>query len=184
MVIESMASQGKEPTFCMGDDIPLAGLSQRPHMLYDYFKQRFAQVTNPAIDPLREGLVMSLEVNIGKRGNILELGPENASQVILSNPVLNEGGIEELMKDTYLKPKVLSTFFDIRKGVEGSLQKALYYLCEAADDAVRSGSQLLILSDRTDSLVNCNTLSSLMMLHFLLIINLGSFRNRPGLQFL
>lgn len=111
------------------------------------------QVTNPAIDPLREGLVMSLEVNIGKRGNILELGPENASQVILSNPVLNEGGIEELMKDTYLKPKVLSTFFDIRKGVEGSLQKALYNLCEAADDAVRSGSQLLILSDRIDSLV-------------------------------
>ncbi|CAN8257204.1 unnamed protein product [Cochlearia groenlandica] len=152
MVIESMASQGKEPTFCMGDDIPLAGLSQRPHMLYDYFKQRFAQVTNPAIDPLREGLVMSLEVNIGKRGNILELGPENASQVILSNPVLNEGGIEELMKDQYLKPKVLSTFFDIRKGVEGSLQKALYYLCEAADDAVRNGSQLLILSDRADSL--------------------------------
>ncbi|KFK24861.1 hypothetical protein AALP_AA8G034600 [Arabis alpina] len=152
MVIESMASQGKEPTFCMGDDIPLAGISQRPHMLFDYFKQRFAQVTNPAIDPLREGLVMSLEVNIGKRGNILELGPENASQVILSNPVLNEGAIEELMKDTYLKPKVLSTFFDIRKGVEGSLQKALYYLCEAADDAVRSGSQLLILSDRSDRL--------------------------------
>ncbi|EFH47336.1 ferredoxin-dependent glutamate synthase 1 [Arabidopsis lyrata subsp. lyrata] len=152
MVIESMASQGKEPTFCMGDDIPLAGLSQRPHMLYDYFKQRFAQVTNPAIDPLREGLVMSLEVNIGKRGNILELGPENASQVILSNPVLNEGTLEELMKDTYLKPKVLSTYFDIRKGVEGSLQKALYSLCEAADDAVRSGSQLLVLSDRSDSL--------------------------------
>ncbi|AED90704.1 ferredoxin-dependent glutamate synthase [Arabidopsis thaliana] len=152
MVIESMASQGKEPTFCMGDDIPLAGLSQRPHMLYDYFKQRFAQVTNPAIDPLREGLVMSLEVNIGKRGNILELGPENASQVILSNPVLNEGALEELMKDQYLKPKVLSTYFDIRKGVEGSLQKALYYLCEAADDAVRSGSQLLVLSDRSDRL--------------------------------
>lgn len=217
MVIESMASQGKEPTFCMGDDIPLAGLSQRPHMLYDYFKQRFAQVhmalfsnifflsnfdpklkhmswfqvTNPAIDPLREGLVMSLEVNIGKRGNILELGPENASQVltllitsplfypilfhtistyvlvlffmnqvILSNPVLNEGALEELMKDTYLKPKVLSTYFDIRKGVEGSLQKALYSLCEAADDAVRSGSQLLVLSDRSDSLVKCLKVSS------------------------
>ncbi|KAL0339756.1 UNVERIFIED_CONTAM: Ferredoxin-dependent glutamate synthase, chloroplastic [Sesamum radiatum] len=80
MVIEAMAAQGKEPTFCMGDDIPLAVLSRRPHMLYDYFKQRFAQVTNPAIDPLREGLVMSLEVNLGKRGNILEVGPENASQ--------------------------------------------------------------------------------------------------------
>lgn len=149
------------------------------------------QVTNPAIDPLREGLVMSLEVNIGKRGNILELGPENASQVltllitsprfypilfhtistyvlvlffmnqvILSNPVLNEGALEELMKDTYLKPKVLSTYFDIRKGVEGSLQKALYSLCEAADDAVRSGSQLLVLSDRSDSLVKCLKVSS------------------------
>uniref|UniRef100_A0A803LSZ8 glutamate synthase (ferredoxin) n=1 Tax=Chenopodium quinoa TaxID=63459 RepID=A0A803LSZ8_CHEQI len=118
MVIESMASQGKEPTFCMGDDIPLAVMSQKPHMLYDYFKQRFAQVTNPAIDPLREGLVMSLEVNIGKRGNILEVGPENASQ----------------------------------KGVEGSLEKRLNRLCEAADEAVRNGSQMLVLSDRSDEL--------------------------------
>lgn len=152
MVIESMASQGKEPTFCMGDDIPLAVLSTRPHMLFDYFKQRFAQVTNPAIDPLREGLVMSLEVNLGKRGNILEVGPENASQVILSSPVLNEGELESLLKDPYLKPQVLLTFFDIRRGVEGSLEKALNKLCEAADEAVRNGSQLLVLSDRSDDL--------------------------------
>ncbi|XP_034894077.1 ferredoxin-dependent glutamate synthase 1, chloroplastic/mitochondrial [Populus alba] len=152
MVIENMASQGKEPTFCMGDDIPLAILSQKPHMLYDYFKQRFAQVTNPAIDPLREGLVMSLEVNIGKRRNILEVGPENASQVILSSPVLNEGELELLLKDPYLKPQVLPTFFDIRKGVEGSLEKTLIKLCEAADEAVRNGSQLLVLSDRSDEL--------------------------------
>ncbi|KAF7819096.1 ferredoxin-dependent glutamate synthase, chloroplastic [Senna tora] len=152
MVIESMASQGKEPTFCMGDDIPLAALSQRPHMLFDYFKQRFAQVTNPAIDPLREGLVMSLEVNIGKRGNILEVGPENASQVILSSPVLNEGELESLLKDPHLKPQVLPTFFDITKGIDGSLEKALYKLCEAADEAVRNGSQLLIFSDRSDAL--------------------------------
>ncbi|KAI3472270.1 hypothetical protein Pfo_029758 [Paulownia fortunei] len=152
MVIETMAAQGKEPTFCMGDDIPLAVLSRRPHMLYDYFKQRFAQVTNPAIDPLREGLVMSLEVNLGKRGNILEVGPENASQVILSSPVLNEGDLESLLKDPYLKPQVLPTFFDIRKGVEGSLEKTLYKLCEAADEAVRNGSQLLVLSDRSDEL--------------------------------
>ncbi|KAK6124663.1 hypothetical protein DH2020_041595 [Rehmannia glutinosa] len=152
MVIESMAAQGKEPTFCMGDDIPLAVLSRRPHMLYDYFKQRFAQVTNPAIDPLREGLVMSLEVNLGKRRNILEVGPENASQVILSSPVLNEGELESLLKDPYLKPQVLPTFFNIRRGVEGSLEKTLYRLCEAADEAVRNGSQLLILSDRSDEL--------------------------------
>ncbi|GLT95821.1 hypothetical protein SLE2022_134830 [Rubroshorea leprosula] len=152
MVIETMAAQGKEPTFCMGDDIPLAILSQKPHLLYDYFKQRFAQVTNPAIDPLREGLVMSLEVNIGKRGNILGVGPDNASQVILSSPVLNEGELESLVKDTKLKAKVLPTFFDIRKGIEGSLEQTLNRFCDAADEAVRSGSQLLVLSDRSDEL--------------------------------
>nr|UJI64967.1 chloroplast ferredoxin-dependent glutamate synthase [Spirodela polyrhiza] len=152
MVIETMASQGKEPTFCMGDDIPLAALSQKPHMIYDYFKQRFAQVTNPAIDPLREGLVMSLEVNLGKRGNILEVGPQNAAQVILSSPVLNEGELETLMKDTALTPQVLPTFFDIGKGIDGSLQKALEELCEAADEAVCNGSQLLILSDRSEEI--------------------------------
>lgn len=150
MVIETMAAQGKEPTFCMGDDIPLAILSQKPHMLYDYFKQRFAQVTNPAIDPLREGLVMSLEINIGKRRNILEVGPENASQVILSSPVLNEGELDSLLKDPLLKSHVLPTFFDIRKGLDGSLEKTLNKLCEAADEAVRNGSQLLVLSDRSD----------------------------------
>ncbi|WOL04062.1 ferredoxin-dependent glutamate synthase, chloroplastic [Canna indica] len=152
MVIETMASQGKEPTFCMGDDIPLAVLSRKPHMLYDYFKQRFAQVTNPAIDPLREGLVMSLEVNLGKRRNILEVGPENASQVILSSPVLNEGELDSLMKDPNLKAQVLSTYFDIRKGLDGSLEKTLQKLCEAADEAVRDGCQLLILSDRSEEL--------------------------------
>ncbi|KAJ3683812.1 hypothetical protein LUZ60_014039 [Juncus effusus] len=152
MVIESMASQGKEPTFCMGDDIPLAVLSRRPHLLYDYFKQRFAQVTNPAIDPLREGLVMSLEVNIGKRGNLFEAGPENAAQVMLSSPVLNEGELESLMKDSALKTKVIPTYFDIRKGLDGSLEKTLQRICEEADVAVRNGSQLLVLSDRSDAL--------------------------------
>eukprot|EP00897_Mesotaenium_endlicherianum_P005262 jgi/Mesen1/4764/ME000242S03939 len=83
MVVESMASQGKEPTFCMGDDTPLAVLSGREQLLYNYFKQRFAQVTNPAIDPLREGLVMSLDMNLGKRENLLVVGPENANQAWL-----------------------------------------------------------------------------------------------------
>ncbi|KAJ4762097.1 hypothetical protein LUZ62_072472 [Rhynchospora pubera] len=152
MVIESMASQGKEPTFCMGDDIPLAFMSSRPHMLYDYFKQRFAQVTNPPIDPLREGLVMSLEVNIGKRGNILEVGPENAAQVMLSSPVLNEGELDSLMKDPALKAKVISTYFDIRKGLDGSLDRMIKLICEEADAAVRNGCQLLVLSDRSESL--------------------------------
>jgi len=152
MVIETMASQGKEPTFCMGDDIPLAVLSQKSHMLYDYFKQRFAQVTNPAIDPLREGLVMSLEVSLGKRENILEVGPKNAAQVTLTSPVLNEEELEQLKKDSYLKAHRLPIFFDISKGLDGSLKKAINRLCEAADEAVRGGSHLLILSDRADEL--------------------------------
>eukprot|EP00249_Psilotum_nudum_P024065 c29078_g1_i2 orf=699-5618(+) len=152
MVIENMASQGKEPTFCMGDDIPLAVLSHRAHMLYDYFKQRFAQVTNPAIDPLREGLVMSLEVNLGKRENILEVGPQNADQVTLAGPVLNEGELDSLKSDLCLRPAVLPIFFDIHRVVQGALKKALDKLCEAADEAVRGGSQLLILSDRIDEL--------------------------------
>ncbi|CAN0366551.1 unnamed protein product [Scytosiphon promiscuus] len=67
-----MAKSGKESTFCMGDDIPLAVMSEQPHVLYDYFKQRFAQVTNPPIDPLREGTVMSLEMSLGQRGNVMK----------------------------------------------------------------------------------------------------------------
>ncbi|MEM7595757.1 MAG: glutamate synthase central domain-containing protein, partial [Cyanobacteria bacterium P01_A01_bin.83] len=78
LIIESMAINGKEPTFCMGDDIPLAVLSDKPRLLYDYFKQRFAQVTNPAIDPLRESLVMSLSMQLGAKGHILDLKPEDA----------------------------------------------------------------------------------------------------------
>jgi len=154
MVIESMASTGKEPTFCMGDDIPLAVLSGKPHMLYDYFKQRFAQVTNPAIDSLREGLVMSLEINLGKRGNILDAGAQNAAQVALTSPILSEGELKSLQATESLQPTTLPTFFDISNGIEGALQRGLDELCEAADNAVRAGSQLLILSDRTDDLVS------------------------------
>ncbi|KAF6140440.1 hypothetical protein GIB67_030521 [Kingdonia uniflora] len=127
--------------------LPLIDLDKPP-----IFAESPEEVTNPAIDPLREGLVMSLEVNIGKRGNILEPGPDNASQVILPSPVLNEGELESLMKDSRLKTQVLPVFFDIRKGVDGSLEKALKELCERADEAVRNGSQLLVLSDRSEEL--------------------------------
>lgn len=72
----------------------------------------------------------------------------------LSNPVLNEGELEELLQDPKLKPHILRTFFDIQKGIEGSLEKTLNRLCEAADEAVRNGSQLLVLSDRSDELVS------------------------------
>eukprot|EP00245_Coleochaete_scutata_P012805 TRINITY_DN501_c2_g4_i1.p1 TRINITY_DN501_c2_g4~~TRINITY_DN501_c2_g4_i1.p1 ORF type:complete len:1642 (-),score=381.86 TRINITY_DN501_c2_g4_i1:1105-6030(-) len=152
MVIENMAAQGKEPTFCMGDDIPLAVLSQRGHLIYDYFKQRFAQVTNPAIDPLREGLVMSLDINIGKRENLLNPGPENANQVSLKSPVLSEGELAALQEDEGLSAATLPIFFDITKGLEGSLQEGLEELCLAAEKAVKNGAHLIILSDRAEEL--------------------------------
>ncbi|MBD1878788.1 glutamate synthase-related protein [Coleofasciculus sp. FACHB-T130] len=149
MVIEEMASSGKEPTFCMGDDIPLAVLSEKPHLLYDYFKQRFAQVTNPPIDPLREGMVMSLSVSLGKRGNLLEVKPEYARLLKLESPVLNEAQLEQICASSF-ETEQFSTLFEIEKGPEG-LEAAVRSLCEAAAQAVRAGKEIIILSDRIAS---------------------------------
>lgn len=93
MVVEGMAQAGVEPTYCMGDDIPLAVLSDKPHMLFNYFKQRFAQVTNPPIDPLREGLVMSLEMRLGGRGNLLQPNSDTYRQVRVLHTFLLIGGL-------------------------------------------------------------------------------------------
>ncbi|MEB3340114.1 glutamate synthase large subunit [Okeania sp.] len=149
MVINSMASLGKEPTFCMGDDIPLAVLSQRPHLLYDYFKQRFAQVTNPPIDPLREGMVMSLNMVLGKRGNLLEVSAENARLLKIESPVLNAAELKEI-QDSDFATKTLSTLFPVAEGPEG-LQKAVNNLCQQAATAVENGTEIIILSDKLDN---------------------------------
>ncbi len=146
MVLEDMAISGKEPTFCMGDDAPLAVLSQHPHPLYNYFKQRFAQVTNPPIDPLRENLVMSLDVHLGRRGNLLDTEPEDARLLHLRSPVLNEAELAALQHTPFPSTK-LSILFPIQSGPEG-LATALQDLCLQADQAVRSGTEILILSDR------------------------------------
>ncbi|MBI4779946.1 MAG: glutamate synthase subunit alpha [Oscillatoriophycideae cyanobacterium NC_groundwater_1537_Pr4_S-0.65um_50_18] len=146
MIIEDMASQGKEPTFCMGDDIPLAVLSDKPRLLYDYFKQRFAQVTNPPIDPLRESLVMSLVTQLGARGNLLEAKPENAHLLKLQTPVLNDGDLAQIRQSGF-ETADLSTLFSLADGSAG-LQEAVTHLCQAATAAVRQGKQVLILSDR------------------------------------
>ncbi|MBD1862982.1 MULTISPECIES: glutamate synthase large subunit [Trichocoleus] len=146
MIIESMAAQGKEPTFSMGDDIPLAVLSEKPRLLYDYFKQRFAQVTNPPIDPLRESLVMSLTMQLGERGNLLEAKPESARQLKLESPVLNEVELEQI-KQSGFETASLSTLFAISAGPEG-LQRAVNALCQQAVEAVRAGKKVLVLSDR------------------------------------
>lgn len=146
MVIDSMAQEGKEPTFCMGDDIPLAILSDKPHVLYDYFKQRFAQVTNPPIDPLREKLVMSLATQLGERGNLLEVHPHFARLLKLESPVINEAELG-LLRQSEFGNVALSTQFAVADGPQG-LQQAVDRLCQQAATAVRSGKQILILSDR------------------------------------
>ncbi|WP_041555875.1 glutamate synthase large subunit [Nostoc sp. PCC 7524] len=146
MVIQPMASNGAEPTFCMGDDIPLAVLSDKPHLLYDYFKQRFAQVTNPAIDPLREKLVMSLKVELGERGNLLEPKPEYARRLKLESPVLTETELDAIKLSGFATAE-LSTLFAIANGPEG-LKNAVQDLQKQAAESVRAGAKILILSDR------------------------------------
>ncbi len=146
MVIQPMAIDGKEATFCMGDDIPLAVLSEKPHLLYDYFKQRFAQVTNPAIDPLRESLVMSLKAELGERGNLLDPKPEYARRLMLDSPVLQEAELEAIKLSGFATDE-LSTLFEIDKGPQG-LQAAVKTLQAQAAESVRAGAKILILSDR------------------------------------
>ena len=147
LIIQSMAINGKEPTFCMGDDIPLAVLSDKPRLLYDYFKQRFAQVTNPAIDPLRESLVMSLNMQLGAKGNLLNLKPEDARMLKLESPIINDEELSEIESSDF-KSQKLSTLYKIETGPNG-LQEAIDNLCQQATDAVEAGVEIIILSDRS-----------------------------------
>ncbi|MBP0018463.1 MAG: glutamate synthase subunit alpha [Cyanobacteria bacterium SBLK] len=150
MIVVPMATLGKEPTFCMGDDIPLAVLSDKPRLLYDYFKQRFAQVTNPPIDPLRESLVMSLNMTLGDRGNLLEVQPESAKVLKIETPVLNNAELEEIKASGFAVTE-LSTLFDLAAGPDG-LAEALKKLCADATESVKAGSKVLILSDRASAM--------------------------------
>lgn len=152
MVIQPMAQNGAEATFCMGDDIPLAVLSEKSHLLYDYFKQRFAQVTNPAIDSLREKLVMSLKVELGERGNLLEPKPEYAKRLKLESPVLTEIELDAIKLSGFATAEV-STLFEINHGPAG-LKAAIASLQAQAAQSVRAGAKILILSDRLGHGIN------------------------------
>nr|YP_009295726.1 ferredoxin-dependent glutamate synthase [Mastocarpus papillatus]AOL58210.1 ferredoxin-dependent glutamate synthase [Mastocarpus papillatus] len=152
LVIEHMASSAKEPTFCMGDDIPLAVLSEKPHLMYDYFKQRFAQVTNPAIDPLRESLVMSLNMYLGSKGNLLEPQDYMARSIVLDSPILNEKELEQIA--TYgLKVSVIKTLFnqDLKNQ---NFYKRIKDICQESIDAINNGSEIIILTDKIKILSN------------------------------
>ncbi|TZF83998.1 glutamate synthase large subunit [Pedobacter sp. BS3] len=148
-IIKPMALDGKEPIGSMGTDVPLAVLSDRPQHLSSYFKQFFAQVTNPPIDPIRERLVMSLATFIGKNGNILDEDKMHCHCVALQQPILTNIELEKLRSiDTgSFNAKTLQTYFRA-DGKPGSLESGLDRLCRYAEDAVKDGFEVLILSDR------------------------------------
>ena len=149
IIITPMALDGKEPVGSMGTDVPLAVLSDQPQHLTSYFKQLFAQVTNPPIDPIRERLVMSLATFVGNNGNLLEEDPLSCHSVALKHPVLSNHELEKIRSiDTGIfQAHTLQTYF-IADGKPGSLQKGLDRLCRYAVDAVEDGFEVLILSDR------------------------------------
>ena len=148
-VLVPMANDGKEPVGSMGDDTPLAMLSERPQLLYNFFAQRFAQVTNPPIDPLREELVMSLDVLLGRRRNIFREKAANARLVRIPSPVLLDSEFRRLSSSGLqgFEAEKLPALFVPSGGVEG-LRTALDRICLRAEQAVDSGKSLLILSDR------------------------------------
>ena len=150
MLLGPMACSGAEPIGSMGIDIPLACLSERPQLLFSYFKQLFAQVTNPAIDPIREELVMSTVTYIGPQGNPLGERPGHAHVVKVHSPVIDNARLEKLRA---LGPGVrfgsttLPTTFPVAGGAAG-LRPALDRLCRDAEEAADRGAGVLILSDR------------------------------------
>ncbi len=149
-VIAPMALDGKEPIGSMGTDVPLAALSDQPQHLSSYFKQLFAQVTNPPIDPIRERLVMSLNTFLGNIGNLLSEDPLTCHAVALPHPVLSDYELEKLRSiDTgNFQAKTLQMYYRA-DGRPGSLQKALDRICRYAVDAVEDGFEVLVLSDRS-----------------------------------
>jgi glutamate synthase (NADPH/NADH) large chain len=146
-VLRPLAEIGNEAVGSMGDDTPMAVLSRCERSLYDYFRQKFAQVTNPPIDPLRETIVMSLETDLGGEKNIFHEGPEHADRVILSSPVLSQGKfttLRQLDRPGFQVKEIDCTYDPAAVDLRGALAQ----MVASAEQAVRSGATILILSDR------------------------------------
>ncbi len=146
-LLTPMATQAAEPVGSMGDDTPFAVLSKRPRLLYDYFKQLFAQVTNPPIDSIREKVVMSLGTMLGHRHSWFEESPEHARQVRIESPVLFAEDLAALRTLPGFPAATVSCHFSPTAGA-GALESALGALCSAAAAAVDAGAQILVVSDR------------------------------------
>ena len=149
LLLAPMASTGEEALGSMGTDTSLAALSDRPRLLYDYFKQVFAQVTNPPLDAIREELVTSMESTIGPEGNLLDPRPESCRQIMIKYPVIDNGQLARLrhVYDPGFRAIRLPMLFDTTQDGPG-LERALEDLKRRANDAVEAGYTILILSDR------------------------------------
>ncbi|TLS35427.1 glutamate synthase large subunit [Pseudalkalibacillus caeni] len=147
--IAPMVTEGKDPVGSMGNDVPLAVLSNRPQLLFNYFKQLFAQVTNPPIDAIREESVTSTMTLLGAEHNLLNPGPEHSRRIRLETPIISNtelAGIKSLPLKAF-QTKTLPILFDAAKG-ETELEIALHKLFKKADQAIEAGNKLLVLSDR------------------------------------
>ena len=149
IIMEPMALTGSEPIGSMGNDTPLAVLSVRPQLLYGYFKQLFAQVSNPPLDAIREELVTSLEAFVGSEQNLFEETPKHCRQLKLKQPILTDTELQKIsnISQEGIKSTTCHTLFDTQVG-NGSLEIALDGLCKQVSDAVDSGSNIIVLSDR------------------------------------
>ena len=149
VLMEPMGRNAKEPLGSMGDDSPLAVLSDKPRLLYDYFRQLFAQVTNPPLDAIREELVTSLFTQLGAEQDLFKETPEHCRKLVLKQPILLDGELARIKISDVdgLKTDSLSIVFDITRGGDG-LEEALEELCRRAEASVHAGHSVLVLSDR------------------------------------
>ena len=145
-VVAVLATAELEAVGSMGDDTPMAVLSQKVRSPFDYFRQQFAQVTNPPIDSLRERNVMSLQTNIGRESSLFDIGPEHAEQVIMNSPVLSQRKLRQLLSDDMYGDR--HAFIDLNINEALSMPEALAQVCDQAEHAVRDGKLILMLSDR------------------------------------
>ncbi|HEY1077239.1 MAG TPA: glutamate synthase large subunit [Fontimonas sp.] len=148
-VLRPLSESGQEAVGSMGDDTPFAVLSEQPRSVYDFFRQMFAQVTNPPIDPLREQIVMSLECQLGAEKNMFEETPERAARLLIDSPVLSEAKFKKLIAIGSTDPNYAHQYIDLNYDPEQfALGAAIEHACDEAVAAVRGGKVVIILTDR------------------------------------
>src|SRR6201981_2693457 len=141
-VIRVLAEDESEAVGSMGDDTPMPVLSHKVRSLYDYFRQQFAQVTNPPIDPLRESIVMSLQTTIGPECNVFVPAPEHARQIVLGSPILSQRKLRQILGLKEVSHEFIDLQYDPPEGLKGAIER----MCKQAEKAVRDGKLVLLLS--------------------------------------